>query len=46
MLRFYTLVFLLHAYLGWRLLPDLPTGAAGAALALWLSPLQTSSRSP
>ena len=37
MLRFYTLVFLLHAYLGWRLLPDRPTSAAGvAALALWL----------
>jgi predicted MPP superfamily phosphohydrolase len=37
MLRFYTLIFLLHAYLGWSLLPDLPTGAFGvAALALWL----------
>lgn len=37
MLRVYGLVFLLHAYIGWRLLPDMPLGVVGAgALALWL----------
>src|SRR5687768_5945667 len=29
------IAFLLHAYVGWRLLPDVPPGAFGAA-ALWL----------
>lgn len=37
MIRLYSLVFLLHAYVGWRLLPDLPPGAAGAGVLLaWL----------
>jgi predicted MPP superfamily phosphohydrolase len=37
MLRLYGLVFLLHAWVGWRLLPDLPFGAPGAAaLGGWL----------
>jgi len=34
MLRFYGLVFLLHAYLAWRLLPDMPVGVG--AMAAWL----------
>lgn len=41
MIRLYSLVFLLHAYVGWRLLPDLrpdlPSGAFGASVLLaWL----------
>jgi predicted MPP superfamily phosphohydrolase len=37
MLRIYSLVLLLHAYIGWRLLPDMPLGAPGsAAMILWL----------
>ena len=37
MLRIYSLVLLLHAYIGWRLLPDMPLGApAFAAMILWL----------
>ena len=32
------IILLLHAYVGWRLLPDLPAGAlAPAATALWLA---------
>ena len=31
------IVFLLHAYVGWRLLPDIPFGSfAFSATALWL----------
>ncbi len=39
MLRLYSLVILLHAYIGWRLLPDLAAVSppAAAALALWLA---------
>jgi uncharacterized protein len=37
MFRLFGFVFLLHAYVGWRLLPDLPFGAiAVAPTALWL----------
>ncbi len=36
MLRLYGLVILLHAWVGWRLLPDLPAGAAWA-LGAWLA---------
>src|SRR6185295_15651489 len=37
-LRIYLLIFSLHAYVGWRLLPDLPGGIpAVAALAAWLA---------
>jgi hypothetical protein len=37
MLRLFGFVFLLHAYIGWRLLPDMPFGAVpAAATALWL----------
>ncbi len=37
MLRLFGFVALLHAYIGWRLLPDLPFGApAIAPTALWL----------
>lgn len=37
MLRLFGLVFLLHAYVGWRLLPEMPSDAfAIAATALWL----------
>jgi predicted MPP superfamily phosphohydrolase len=36
MSRLYTFVFLLHALIGWRLLPDLPSAPAIAAVALWL----------
>lgn len=37
MIRLYAFTFLLHAYAGWRLLPDLPFGApAVAALAIAL----------
>src|SRR4051812_5699700 len=38
MLRLYTVVILLHAYVGWRLLPDLLTygRAAVAAMVVWL----------
>ena len=37
MLRFYSLVVLLHVYIGWRLLPALPPGVtAPALLLLWL----------
>ena len=36
-LRIYFLIFLLHAYVGWRLLPDLPfAGAWFIAVAAWL----------
>jgi hypothetical protein len=38
MLRLFGFVFLLHAYIGWRLLPDMPFGALPAlATALWLA---------
>ncbi len=37
MLRLFGFVFLLHAYVGWRLLPEMPSDAfAIAATALWL----------
>ena len=37
MLRLFGFVFLLHAYIGWRLLPDMPFGAFPvAATMLWL----------
>ena len=37
-LRIYFLIFLLHAYVGWRLLPDLSLGEAGfIAMAAWLA---------
>ena len=37
MLRLFGFVFALHAYIGWRLLPDMPFGALpAAATALWL----------
>ncbi len=37
MLRLFGFVFLLHAYIGWRLLPDMPFGAFPvAATTLWL----------
>jgi predicted MPP superfamily phosphohydrolase len=37
MLRLFGFVFLLHAYVGWRLLPEMPFGTpAIAATALWL----------
>ena len=37
MLPFYAILLLLHAYIGWRLLPDMPFGVVGAALtSLWL----------
>jgi len=37
MLRLFGFVFLLHAYVGWRLLPEMPFGTlAMAATALWL----------
>lgn len=37
MLRLYGLILLLHAYIGWRLLPDMPFGAVGiAATGIWL----------
>ena len=37
MLRVYSFVLLLHAYIGWRLLPDMPFGTlGGAATTLWL----------
>ena len=37
MFRLYSFVLLLHAYIGWRLLPDLPFGPLGvAAMAVWL----------
>ena len=37
MLRLFGFVFLLHAFVGWRLLPDLPFGAVPvAATTLWL----------
>jgi len=37
MVRFYSLVFLLHAYIGWRLLPHMPGGGLGAAaMVIWL----------
>lgn len=37
MLRFYSLLLLLHGYIAWRLLPDMPWGTAGAlGMALWL----------
>ena len=29
MLRVYSFVLLLHAYIGWRLLPDMPFGTLG-----------------
>jgi len=36
--RLYGFVFLLHAYVAWRILPDLPFGTAGIALlAVWLA---------
>ena len=35
MLRLYGFVILLHAWVGWRLLPDLPSGASWA-LGVWL----------
>ncbi len=38
MIRLYSLVFLLHAYVGWRLLSDLPSGSPGFVLLLvWLT---------
>jgi predicted MPP superfamily phosphohydrolase len=38
MLRLLGFVFALHAYIGWRLLPDMPFGALpAAATALWLA---------
>src|SRR5437867_6422264 len=37
MVRLYSFVLLLHAYIGWRLLPDMPFGTpAIAAMTLWL----------
>ncbi len=36
MLRFYSLVLLLHGYIAWRLLPDLPSGYAALILGFWL----------
>ena len=37
LLRLYGFVLLLHAYLGWRLLPDMPLGAFGVApTTMWL----------
>ena len=37
MLPFYAILLLLHAYIGWRLLPDMPFGVVGAVLtSLWL----------
>ncbi len=37
MLQLYSLVAVFHAYIGWRLLPDLPLGSWGvAALTVWL----------
>jgi predicted MPP superfamily phosphohydrolase len=38
MFRLFGFVFALHAYIGWRLLPDMPLGALpAAATALWLA---------
>src|SRR5947208_14099305 len=37
MLRFYGYALLLHGYIGWRLLPDMPSAALGWAMALWLA---------
>jgi hypothetical protein len=37
MLRLFGIVLLLHAYVGSRLLPDLPTHAAGFVLTAWLA---------
>ena len=37
MLRLYGLVLLLHAYVGWSLLPDLTNGVWAAALMLLLA---------
>jgi uncharacterized protein len=40
MLRLYAFLLLLHAYIGWRLLPDIPLGApaiAASALGLFVS---------
>ncbi len=36
MLRLYTFVALLHVLIGWRLVPDMPSTAAAAAMILWL----------
>jgi predicted MPP superfamily phosphohydrolase len=37
MLPLFGFVFVLHAYIGWRLLPDMPSGTLPvAAMALWL----------
>jgi uncharacterized protein len=36
-LPFYSILLLLHTYIGWRLLPDMPFGVAGTAvMVLWL----------
>jgi predicted MPP superfamily phosphohydrolase len=37
MLRFYGYALLLHGYIGWRLLPDMPSDALGWAMGLWLA---------
>ncbi|MDA1101476.1 MAG: metallophosphoesterase [Proteobacteria bacterium] len=49
--RAFQIIFLLHLYMGWRLLPDLPIernlqllGGAGLALSSWLIPFGTFSR--
>ncbi|MEQ1883308.1 MAG: metallophosphoesterase, partial [Burkholderiales bacterium] len=36
MLRLFVLVFLLHLYMGWRLVPDMPFGAAGVVATVLL----------
>jgi predicted MPP superfamily phosphohydrolase len=37
MIRFYGFALLLHAYIGWRLLPDLPLVGLAWATGLWLA---------
>jgi len=37
MLRFYGYALLLHGYIAWRLLPDMPSEALGWVTGLWLA---------
>src|SRR2546423_12892300 len=37
MLRLYGYALLLHGYIGWRLLPDMPSDALRWAVGLWLA---------
>ena len=36
MLRLFALIILVHVYMGWRLLPDLPFGVGGAVAVILL----------